>query len=164
MPDTIARYFARLAAPRLSTAVAGEEADGLRNLLTLLRVRTGHDFSSYKQGTVMRRIGRRMLVHGVSTLSEYEKFLRDSEEAAVLLGELLISVTSFFRDAQSYEVLERRVIPQLFAGKQPSDQLRVWIAGCATGEEAYSVAMLLAEAAGTRAAPPAIQMFGSDLD
>jgi len=165
MPDTIARYFARLAAPRLSASVEGEEADGLRSLLTLLRVRTGHDFSSYKQGTVLRRVGRRMLVHGVATLSEYAKFLRDSpEEAGVLLSELLISVTSFFRDAQAYEALERRVIPQLFAGKQSSDQLRVWIAGCATGEEAYSVAMLLAEAAGALAAPPSIQVFGSDLD
>ncbi len=165
MPDTIARYFARLAAPPPSAAVEGEDADGLRTLLALLRVRTGHDFSSYKQGTVLRRVGRRMLVHGVSTLSEYAKFLRDSpEEAGVLLSELLISVTSFFRDAQGYELLERRVIPQLFAGKQSSDQLRVWIAGCATGEEAYSVAILLAEAAGTLATPPAIQVFGSDLD
>lgn len=165
MPDTIARYFARLAVPKPSTPVEGDEADGLRSLLTLLRVRTGHDFSSYKQGTVLRRVGRRMLVHGVATLSEYAKFLRDSpEEAGVLLSELLISVTSFFRDAQSYAVLERRVIPQLFAGKQSSDQLRVWIAGCATGEEAYSAAMLVAEAAGALAAPPAIQVFGSDLD
>src|SRR5581483_5104071 len=165
MPDTIARYFARLAGPRLSATVEGGDADGLRSLLTLLRVRTGHDFSNYKQGTVLRRVGRRMLVHGVATLNEYERFLRDSpEEAAVLLGELLISVTSFFRDAQAYDVLERRVLPQLFAGKQSSDELRVWIAGCATGEEAYSVAMLLAETAGTLPTPPAIQVFGSDLD
>jgi len=165
MPDTIARYFSRRATPRLSAAGEGEDADGLRSLLTLLRIRTGHDFSSYKQGTVLRRVGRRMLVHGVTTLSEYAKFLRDSpEEAGVLLSELLISVTSFFRDAQSYEVLERRVIPQLFARKQSSDQLRVWIAGCATGEEAYSVAMLLAEAADALPAPLPVQMFGSDLD
>jgi two-component system, chemotaxis family, CheB/CheR fusion protein len=165
IPDAIARYFARRATPRLSASADGEDGDGLRDLVTLLRVRTGHDFSNYKQGTVLRRVARRMHVHGVSTLRDYARFLRDSpEEAGLLLNELLISVTSFFRDPQPYEVIEQRVVPQLFAGKGSSEYVRAWVAGCATGEEAYSVAMLLAEAAANVEAPPAIQVFGSDLD
>ena len=164
IPDAIVRFFARHVTP-LSESAEGEDADGLRDVLTLLRIRTGHDFSNYKQGSVLRRVARRMLVQGVSTLSEYAKFLRDSpEEAGLLLSELLISVTSFFRDMQPYEVLEQRIVPQLLAGRQSSHHVRAWVAGCATGEEAYSVAMLLAEAAAGVASPPAIQVFGSDLD
>ncbi len=163
IPETIFRYFARR-----STRVPADDAlesDALRDVLTLLRLRTKHDFANYKHGTVLRRIARRMHVHGIGTMREYAKFLRESpEESALLLNELLISVTSFFRDPDAYAVVERRVAPELVASKQPPDYVRAWVAGCATGEEAYSVAILLAEAAARAPAAPPIQVFGSDLD
>ena len=136
-----------------------------RDVLTLLRVRTGHDFSNYKPATLRRRVERRMNVRGLATLTDYANTLRDQPaETVALMKELLISVTNFFRDPESFAVLERRVIPVLFSGKDAGDHVRVWSAGCATGEEAYSLAMLLAEHAGTLPDPPSIQVFATDLD
>src|SRR5262249_25742325 len=121
----------------------------LREVLTLLRVRTGHDFSNYKPATMLRRIERRILVDGLSGARQYVQTLRERpEEIGLLLNELLISVTNFFRDPEAYLVLEQRVVPKLFENKNASDNVRVWAAGCATGEEAYSITMILAEIAG----------------
>jgi two-component system CheB/CheR fusion protein len=136
----------------------------LRDVLALLRTRTGRDFANYKRATILRRIGRRMQVNGVGSLRDYLGCLRARPgEAAALLQDLLISVTNFFRDAECFAALERQV-PQLFQGKGPGESVRVWVAACATGEEAYSVAMLLAEHAATLAAPPPVQVFATDLD
>lgn len=137
----------------------------LRRVLAHLRVRTGHDFSKYKRSTVLRRIARRMQVTRTDELGDYYDFLRDnSDEAMALLGDLLISVTTFFRDRESFDVLKRDVLPSLLRSKDPTDTMRVWVSGCATGEEAYSVAMLLLEEAAGHELRPAIQVFGSDLD
>ena len=136
----------------------------LRETLAFLRLRTGRDFSYYKRATVLRRLGRRMQVNGVPDLPAYLTFLRTHPgESTALLQDLLISVTNFFRDRDSFEALEH-AIPRLFKNKGPEDQIRVWVAGCATGEEAYSVAMLLAEHAGTLDAPPKLQVFATDID
>jgi two-component system, chemotaxis family, CheB/CheR fusion protein len=167
IPDAILRYFARREARPFAEPIDTAEmrADELRDVLTLLRVRTGHDFSNYKQGTVLRRIARRMHVHGVPTIREYARFLRDSpEEGGLLLNELLINVTSFFRDSTAYEALARQVLPLLFAAAHPSGQIRAWVAGCATGEDAYSLAMLLTERAPHDTPPSAVQVFATDLD
>jgi two-component system CheB/CheR fusion protein len=140
----------------------GEEA--LRDILLLLRTRTGRDFSYYKRATILRRIARRMQVHGVHDLPEYLTLLRtQAAESAALLQDLLISVTNFFRDRDVFAAIEKR-IPDLFAGKGPTDALRVWVPACATGEEAYSFAMLLLEHAQTLDAPPMLQVFACDLD
>jgi two-component system CheB/CheR fusion protein len=137
----------------------------LRRVLAHLRVRTGHDFSKYKRSTVLRRIARRMQVTRADDLKEYYDVLRDSpEEAQALLGDLLISVTTFFRDRESFAKLAKDVVPQLFAGKEPDETIRVWACGCATGEEAYSFAILLLEEAARHPTRPAMQVFGSDLD
>jgi two-component system, chemotaxis family, CheB/CheR fusion protein len=137
----------------------------LREVLTLLRVRTGHDFSNYKPPTLLRRIERRILVHGLSDAKQYVQTLRERpEEIGLLLNELLISVTSFFRDPEAYQILERRVIAKLFENKSMSDHVRVWAAGCATGEEAYSIGMALSEAASASLTPPRVQVFATDLD
>src|SRR5262249_56988704 len=88
----------------------------------------------------------------------------DADEAQALLGDLLISVTSFFRDKEAFKTLEQQVIPQLFHGKLSDRSIRVWVPGCATGEEAYSIAMLLLEQASRQDIRPAIQLFGSDID
>ena len=137
----------------------------LRRILAHLRVRTGHDFSKYKRSTVLRRIARRMQVTRTDDLKEYYAVMRDSaDEAQALLGDLLISVTTFFRDAEAFEVIIKDVLPQIFTGKNPEETIRVWVSGCATGEEAYTFAMLLLEEAAKHPLRPPIQVFGSDLD
>ena len=137
----------------------------LREVFTLLRSRTGHDFSNYKRATVLRRLARRMSLQETPDLPAYSRFLSDHpEEAQSLVRDLLISVTNFFRDASAFEALERTVIPRLFAGKTEDDHVRVWVPGCATGEEAYSIAMLLAEYSATTAALPVVQLFATDID
>ena len=141
------------------------DEDLLRSILSHLRVRTGHDFSKYKRATVLRRIARRMQVTQSAGLKEYDQVLRDkAEEAQALLGDLLISVTTFFRDGDAFEVLARHVMPELFNGRKPEDTIRVWVTGCATGEEAYTFAMLLLEEAARHPVRPSMQVFGSDLD
>src|SRR5215510_9679261 len=137
----------------------------LRRVLAHLRVRTGHDFSKYKRSTVLRRIARRMQVTRTDEISDYYEILREKpEEAQALLGDLLISVTTFFRDADAYESLRKLVLPQLFDNRDPGEPLRVWICGSATGEEAYSIAILLLEEASSHDLKPPIQVFASDLD
>lgn len=140
-------------------------ADTLRDILTLVRVRTGHDFSAYKRGTLSRRVSRRMLVCGTQTLPSYHQHLREHPTELVhLQRDFLISVTSFFRDPDAYATLAETVLPRIFSECTATDQVRVWAPGCATGEEAYSLAMLLAERAATMACPPAIQVFATDVD
>jgi two-component system CheB/CheR fusion protein len=135
---------------------AGNRSDEatLRHILELMRNRTGHDFDAYKRATVLRRIGRRMQVNEVVELPEYLEVLRTRPvEARALLKDLLVSVTNFFRDSEHFHALEA-LIPTLFEGRTPHDTVRVWVPGCATGEEAYSIAILLHEFAG-RLRPPA---------
>lgn len=148
-----------------ATAMSLGDEDLVRRILAYLRTRTGHDFSKYKRSTVLRRIARRMQVARTDDLSVYYDVLRDNaEEAQALLGDLLISVTTFFRDSEAFETLNKLVIPRLFHERQSDDPVRVWVSGCATGEEAYSVAMLLIEEASRHDLRPPIQVFGSDLD
>jgi two-component system, chemotaxis family, CheB/CheR fusion protein len=145
-------------------AVAESDESALRDVLAFLRSRTGRDFASYKRATVVRRIGRRMQVNNIADLAGYLDCLRTRPgEAGALLQDLLISVTNFFRDAECFAALQAQ-IPRLFEGRSGADTLRVWVAGCATGEEAYSIAMLLTEHARTLDMPPALQVFASDLD
>lgn len=140
------------------------EETALREVLAFLRARTGRDFSYYKRATIVRRIARRMQVNEVDDLPSYLSFLRmHPGEAGALLQDLLISVTNFFRDREAFEALERQ-IPELFKNKTASDTVRVWVPACATGEEAYSIAMLLSDYARTLDAPPTLQIFATDLD
>lgn len=141
-----------------------EDESALRDTLLTLRSLTGRDFSYYKRATIVRRIARRLQVNGLRDLSGYHAFLRTHPgEAGALLQDLLISVTNFFRDRESFEALEKD-IPRLFEGKGPVDSVRVWVPACATGEEAYSIAMLLLEHASSLESPPHLQVFGCDLD
>ena len=143
-------------------SIAESEA-ALRDTLAFLAARTGRDFSNYKRATVLRRIGRRMQVTGMNDLPAYLTFLRaDAVETAALLDDMLISVTNFFRDRDAFDELALQ-IPALFRDKRSNDQVRVWVAGCATGEEAYSIAMLLYEHARTLEGPPQIQVFATDI-
>jgi len=136
----------------------------LRDVLAFLHARTGRDFSYYKRATIVRRIARRMQVNEVEQLSEYLAYLRTHPgESGALLQDLLISVTNFFRDPAAFEALEKH-IPELFKHKTQADVVRVWVPACASGEEAYSIAMLLSEHARTLDAPPSLQIFATDLD
>lgn len=140
--------------------------DSLRAAIcTVLRQETGHDFSGYKEATFLRRVQRRMQVLRATSLEDYLERLRsDHGEALALLRDLLISVTAFFRDEEAYAALAAQVIPRLFEGKGAGDTVRVWVPGCATGEEAYSIAMLLSEHAAGRKAMPRLQVFATDID
>jgi two-component system, chemotaxis family, CheB/CheR fusion protein len=137
----------------------------LKSIAGILRNRTGHDFHGYKQGTFLRRVQRRMQVVQVDNLGRYINFLRTQpEEVQQLFNDLLIGVTQFFRDAKEFELLEREVVPKLFEGKIQADQLRVWVIGCSTGEEAYSIAILLREHMAKLDEVPQVQIFATDLD
>ena len=169
MPARLIKYRDTLSL--IETVEEQPEAGNLREekvlaaILTQLRLRTGQDFTNYKSPTVRRRIDRRISVTQVGDVTAYAQFLRERpEEARALLKDMLISVTNFFRDRAAFYALEKEVIPKLFENKGSSGAIRVWVAGCATGEEAYSVAMLLAEYAGTLVSPPSIQVFASDID
>jgi two-component system CheB/CheR fusion protein len=137
----------------------------LREVLSLLRARTRHDFSDYKRATMLRRIERRMQINQLRDLPTYRDFLRDHiAETRPLLKDMLISVTNFFRDKAAFAAFENTVIPELFRGKAVNEPVRVWTAGCATGEEAYSLAIVLAEFAQSMSSPPPIQVFATDID
>jgi two-component system, chemotaxis family, CheB/CheR fusion protein len=141
-----------------------ESEGGLARVFAALRSQAGHDFSQYKRSMVLRRLDRRLRFNDVATLDEYVPVLESSaSESQALLRDLLISVSSFFRDAEAFEALAS-LMPALFKGKGPADTVRVWVVGCATGEEVYSVAMVLAEHAATLVDPPAFQIFATDID
>jgi len=135
-----------------------------RNILNLLSERTTHNFRHYKRATVMRRIERRMQVTRCPDLPAYHDHLRDNHaETAFLLQDMLISVTNFFREADTFDALQVLMKP-IVEGKPSGEPLRAWVAGCATGEEAYSVAIVLTELARRTEPPTAIQLFASDID
>jgi len=137
----------------------------LRNIMRILQARTGHDFKHYKRATVLRRIERRLQVNELPDLPSYERFLETHPgESAPLLGDMLIGVTNFFRDREAFEALERLAIPKLFTEVVKDDPLRAWVAGCSTGEEAYSILMLLHQEAEATAHRRQIQLFASDID
>jgi two-component system, chemotaxis family, CheB/CheR fusion protein len=137
----------------------------LQRIITMLCSNTGHDFRHYKRATVMRRIERRLQVKAVASLPAYGELLdREPAEFKALLKDMLIGVTNFFRDRESFEALERDVIPELFKGKARGDQVRAWVAACATGQEAYSLAMLMVDEASRLERPPEVQVFASDID
>jgi two-component system, chemotaxis family, CheB/CheR fusion protein len=167
MPEALHRYIEtepRIPLPHDTKEIEHSERVLLPKILAILRTRTGRDFSRYKSATLLRRISRRMQLNYIEDFNRYMDRLRDHpEETQALADDLLITVTSFFRDREVFEKLEKEVVPSLFEGKSSQDILRVWSVGCATGEEAYSLAMIFIEEASRREAPPQIQIFASDL-
>ncbi len=144
---------------------SADTREALGTIATLLQQKTAHDFHSYKAGTFLRRVQRRMQALLLDNPADYITLLRGSpDEAQSLFNDLLIGVTEFFRDGREWELLERTVIPRLFEGRDHTTPLRIWVVGCSTGEEAYSLAMLLAEHRATLEDPPPVHIFASDLD
>ncbi len=140
-----------------------DEEQHLARIVKLLRGVSGVDFRLYKPTTIRRRIGRRMLMHRIDTLAEYAAILKaDTQELDALQEDILISVTRFFRDPEVFEALKQIVFPSLFAGRAPDQQVRIWVPGCSSGEEVYSIAMCLLEHLTGNAIEPPIQIFGTD--
>ncbi len=137
----------------------------IQKILLLLRTVTGRDLTQYKQTTIRRRIRRRMAMHKIENVRDYHRYLQENHgEVRRLLKELLILVTSFFRDPATFEVLAAKVIPAILAGKEDGSPVRVWVAGCATGEEALSIAMVFVEAMEKLNRHMALQVFATDID
>ncbi|MCG7984087.1 MAG: PAS domain-containing protein [Candidatus Thiodiazotropha lotti] len=137
----------------------------LNKIFILLRARTGNDFSYYKTTTVKRRINRRMLLHKLERISEYILLMQqDPQEIDALFQDILINVTAFLRDPESFDALKTRVYPKLQENRPLDASIRIWVPGCSMGQEAYSIAMTLLEYLGDSAADYPIQIFGSDID
>ncbi len=142
-----------------------DQQQALRQLFNELKVRTGHDFSNYKRPTLLRRIERRINIHDLPDLPSYVAYIyQNPDEIHALLKDLLISVTNFFRDKKAFEIVEDQILPLLFKGKNSEQQVRIWVAGCATGEEAYSLAILCAEKTSGVVDAPKVQIFATDID
>ena len=141
-----------------------DAAEHLASIIALLRNKIGHDFGKYKEKTITRRIQRRMQVLQIETVSQYVARLRDDpHQIELLFRELLIGVTQFFRDPDAFEALQRAMV-RLLDGKGGDGEIRIWIPACATGEEAYSVAILMKEAIEQRGVAFRVQIFGTDID
>lgn len=168
IPAHIANYRSRLgqiSIPDEPEQRPDEQQNALREVFTQLRVRTGHDFSNYKRPTMLRRIERRISVRNLPDIQAYAAFLRDNpEESQALLKDLLISVTNFFRDKKAFEAVETVIFPRILKQRRADQPVRIWVAGCATGEEAYSLAMIAAEQTSNSAEAPPIQIFATDID
>lgn len=168
MPAKLSEYFRHLddfGGRKGPDGINRDAADSFTQVCALLRTRTGHDFSGYKDKTIIRRVQRRMQVLQIDNVPEFlERLRKDPHEVDALFQDLLIGVTGFFRDPNVFETLERVVIPRLFEGKSTGDTVRVWVPGCSTGEEAYTIAMLLREHLPEWRTAPKLQIFASDID
>jgi two-component system CheB/CheR fusion protein len=167
MPQQLMTYVEHAFGPGAKRVVVPVPAatDSLQKIFILLRAQVGHDFSYYKQNTIRRRIERRMAVNQITKLDSYVRYLQQNPlEVETLFRELLIGVTSFFRDSEAFAILEESVIPRLFEERTLDQPVRVWVPGCSTGEEAYSIAMLVQEHIDTLKQAFKVQIFATDID
>ena len=171
-PDKIARELARMRRhPYLELAQQPETVelspgeDGhLRKIFRMMRTAMGVDFTHYKQRTIQRRISRRMLVRRCETLANYVKYIEEHpDEVRSLFQDVLIHVTSFFREREVFQSLQSRVFPRIIPNLAPADFMRVWVPGCSSGEEVYSIAIALQEYLGETASQTGVQVFGTDV-
>jgi two-component system, chemotaxis family, CheB/CheR fusion protein len=170
-PKRIAQELARIARhpyvvkPHVEEMEMATTAGGLTSIFQALRKATGVDFSQYRQSTILRRIHRRMVVHKMETLKEYVKYVQSSPpEVRALYEDMLINVTSFFRNPNVFEALKAEILPRLLKNPAPEATIRVWTPGCASGEETYSVAIALLEFLGARSPRTSVQFFGTDVN
>jgi len=166
LPARILGFSNHVAEPHLSAQPAVKPKAPMDAIFSILQRGTRHDFSLYKPSTLLRRIERRMAIHGISAMSDYVRYLdENSQEVQLLFKEILIGVTAFFRDDGIWDYLSGEALPALIAQNQPDAGLRVWVVGCSTGEEAYSLAMVFTETLELLRPGQAIslQIFASDL-
>lgn len=167
MPEQLIKYAQHATRDVSPTTVPAEGPipQSLQKIYVLLRARTDHDFSLYKKNTICRRIERRMNVHQIDDISEYGRYLQESDrEANILFKELLIGVTNFFRDAEAFEVLQTKILPKLIQEKSDDYTIRIWVPGCSSGEEAYSMAIVMQECMEMTGRHFHVQIFGTDID
>lgn len=171
-PEEIARELIRLEhlpyAKRTAAVLEAEPplvgAADLQRIIHILRTATGVDFNLYKTGTIKRRVARRMILHKIESLQHYGQYLeQNAVEVQALYQDIFIHVTSFFREPEAFAALQRRVFPRLMANRPQGEPLRIWVPGCSTGEEAYSIAITLLEFLDKRASGVAVQIFGTDI-
>lgn len=157
-----AQSFALQTVPAALHGLTTEGA--LHKIFVLLRTQTGHDFSQYKLGTIHRRIERRMAAHGIAKMDDYVSFLQQTaNECEALFRDFLIGVTHFFRDTEAFETLQTQ-LAEMVADQSPDSTIRIWTAGCSTGEEAYSLAIVLQERLDALKRSQAVQIFATDID
>ncbi len=167
MPARLIAYASQIFGrkPRLPQPAPVHAQDVLAKICVLLRAHTSNDFSQYKENTITRRVQRRMVLHQIEDTSDYLRYLQNNAaEADALFRELLIGVTSFFRDPEAFESLKNTAIPRLFEGVPPGGPVRAWVCGCSTGEEAYSIAILIQEHIEKLQQPFRVQIFATDID
>jgi two-component system CheB/CheR fusion protein len=167
MPSQLIAYVAHAFGRTLRpiSLPAPKAGDAMKKVFILLRAQTGHDFSQYKQSTINRRVERRMAVHQIERLNEYVRHLQQTPaEVEALFRDLLIGVTSFFRDPAAFAALKEQVIPRIFADNDAGTAIRVWVPGCSTGEEAYSIAILIQEQMEVLKQRFKVQVFATDID
>ncbi len=167
MPAQLLSYINHAFRKSTGTAVSSglRVDDALKKIFVLLRVQTGHDFSQYKQNTINRRIERRMAVHQIAEVGDYVSYLqKNPTEVTALFRDLLIGVTGFFRDAEAFKALEEEGIVRLLSNKPAGDSVRMWVPGCSTGEEAYSIAILLQERMEALKTSFKLHVFATDID
>ncbi|MCF6150081.1 MAG: hypothetical protein E3K37_15645 [Candidatus Kuenenia sp.] len=167
MPEELTKYIKHpyIESPRAAITTEQKYQGYVTKILLQIRALTGHDFSHYKQNTIRRRIERRMAVHQIDKIAHYLDYLRvNTAEIDILYKDMLIGVTNFFRDQEAFDLLKKTAIFEILKGKRPNSSIRVWAPGCSTGEEAYSIAILLAEIMDKRQMHYNVQIFGTDLD
>ena len=167
MPAQIIAYVAHAFGKlqHTGTIPAPKAENALKKIFILLRAQTSHDFSQYKLSTINRRIERRMAVNQIATIEGYVKHLQQKPaEVEALFHDMLIGVTNFFRDPAAFTIIEEQIIPKLFTGKDADYVIRIWIPGCSTGEEAYSLAILLTECQEAMKRSFKVQVFATDID
>ena len=165
MPEALARYGGHRYVRSDDSDSARLLGDALQKIIDLLRLKTSHDFALYKAGTLERRIERRMALAGIEGSDRYLELLtRDGAELQHLADDLFINVTRFFREPKAFDVLAEKIIPELVRAQPPDRPIRIWVAGCSTGEEAYSIAMLFLEEIAAARRSLKLQIFASDID
>ncbi len=139
--------------------------EDLKTVISLIKAHTGHDFFTYKESTMYRRISKKANSHRIDNLPKYIRYLqRNPEEIDELFQEILINVTCFFRDPEAFDIIESKALPKLIADKNEGDTLRIWVPGCSNGEEAYSLAIILQELMESRGKYLKVKIFGTDID
>jgi two-component system CheB/CheR fusion protein len=162
MPEQLLRYATHPSAPPPAKA---ESRSRVSQKIIVLMGPTGHDFSLYKRNTILHRIKKRMAILQVGTMADYVTCLRGNpKEIELLFSELLIRVTNFFRDREAFEIIKEKALPLLFKDLHPGQPVRIWVPACSTGEEAYSVAMIVQEHIGTLKQKYNVQIFATDID
>ena len=165
MPKELIGYIKQPYVREYKIGIGTEHLDAMQKILMLMRSRTGHDFSHYKQNTIYRRVERRMALHKITDMRTYVQYLKNTPaEVDSLFKDFIIEVTSFFRDPEAFELLGNKIIPAIIDRKKPDSAVRVWVPGCASGEEAFSLAMLFQEAMERLNKHLIVQIYATDIN